>query len=155
MFKDLLETNKRNIIEYKKELECAGYYINTIRGRYGGYSLDKTKLMPIMHLTASFYGLKVPHLSPPPQCHATDVQGGCGLIHRKQSIFLRCGLHGIALVLPFIKHFFQVSHTYNNLHVSACLHHLSYSHFFLPFRFFPQRSRVAHGRSPGRALLAH
>ena len=33
---NLLETNVRNIIEYKKELEEAGYYISSVLGRYGG-----------------------------------------------------------------------------------------------------------------------
>ena len=32
----LLETNPRNIPEYKKELEKAGYVIDTVAGRYGG-----------------------------------------------------------------------------------------------------------------------
>lgn len=30
---DLLETNPRNVIEYKKELEEAGYYIITLLSR--------------------------------------------------------------------------------------------------------------------------
>ena len=42
----LLETNPRNIIEFKKELETAGYAINTYIGKYGGYELDKTKIIP-------------------------------------------------------------------------------------------------------------
>ncbi len=47
----LLETNSRNIIEYKKELEEAGYYITSIPGKYGGYQLEKTILMPSLKLT--------------------------------------------------------------------------------------------------------
>ena len=47
----LLETNSRNIIEYKKELEEAGYYITSIPGKYGGYQLEKTVLMPSLKLT--------------------------------------------------------------------------------------------------------
>lgn len=42
MRKDLarmLETNTRNIPEFKKELELAGYTIEVSRGRYGGYRL--------------------------------------------------------------------------------------------------------------------
>lgn len=43
-----LETNPRNILEYKKELEVAGYSIETIRGKYGGYRLaDKANLVSI------------------------------------------------------------------------------------------------------------
>lgn len=49
---EILETNKRNILEYKKELEYAGYTINTVHGRYGGYSLDKTKIFPSLLLTS-------------------------------------------------------------------------------------------------------
>lgn len=37
---DRLETNPRNILEYKKELEDSGYNIVSIPGRYGGYRLD-------------------------------------------------------------------------------------------------------------------
>lgn len=46
----LLETNPRNIIEYKKELEEAGYYIDSISGRYGGYKLDSNSVIPVLHL---------------------------------------------------------------------------------------------------------
>lgn len=48
---DLLETNPRNIIEYKKELEEAGYYIISIPGKYGGYQLDKTTVIPSLKFT--------------------------------------------------------------------------------------------------------
>lgn len=47
---DILETNPRNIIEYKKELEEAGYYINSIPGRYGGYRLNKNVVIPSLRL---------------------------------------------------------------------------------------------------------
>ena len=50
---DLLETNPRNIPEYKKELERAGYYIETVPGRYGGYVLKKSGLFPSVKLEDS------------------------------------------------------------------------------------------------------
>ncbi len=50
---ELLDTNPRNIPEYKKELERAGYYIETIPGRYGGYRLDKRHLFPSVKLEDS------------------------------------------------------------------------------------------------------
>ena len=48
---NLLETNPRNVIEYKKELEEAGYYIISIPGKYGGYQLDKSNIIPSLRLT--------------------------------------------------------------------------------------------------------
>lgn len=48
---NLLETNPRNVIEYKKELEEAGYYIISIPGKYGGYQLDKTTIIPSLKFT--------------------------------------------------------------------------------------------------------
>lgn len=48
---EMLETNPRNIVEYKKELEECGYYIDTIPGRYGGYKLDMTHTIPTLHLS--------------------------------------------------------------------------------------------------------
>ena len=48
---DLLETNPRHIIEYKKELEEAGYYIISIPGKYGGYQLDQSSVIPALKLT--------------------------------------------------------------------------------------------------------
>ncbi len=56
---DLLETNPRNVIEYKKELDevvsdsfgTAGFYIETIPGRYGGYRLHGDVAMPALRLT--------------------------------------------------------------------------------------------------------
>jgi predicted DNA-binding transcriptional regulator YafY len=47
----LLETNPRNIPEYKKVLEEAGYVIDTIPGRYGGYVLNKKYIFPATNLT--------------------------------------------------------------------------------------------------------
>lgn len=47
---DILETNVRNIIEYKKELEDAGYFITSIPGKYGGYKLEKSSLVPSIQL---------------------------------------------------------------------------------------------------------
>lgn len=48
---ELLETNPRNIREYRKELQEAGYQIGERRGRYGGYYLDDKSLMPMPKLT--------------------------------------------------------------------------------------------------------
>lgn len=47
---DILDTNPRNVIEYKKELEECGYYIDTIPGRYGGYKLNQNNLIPSIAL---------------------------------------------------------------------------------------------------------
>ena len=47
----LLETNPRNIIEYKYELEEAGYFIESIPGKYGGYKLGRTNIIPTINLT--------------------------------------------------------------------------------------------------------
>jgi predicted DNA-binding transcriptional regulator YafY len=43
---DRLEVTERMIRVYKDELEYAGIYINTIRGKYGGYILDRNKVLP-------------------------------------------------------------------------------------------------------------
>ena len=48
---DILETNARNIIEYKKELEEAGYFVKSIPGKYGGYYLDKSEIFPVLKFT--------------------------------------------------------------------------------------------------------
>lgn len=48
---DILDTNKRNIIEYKRELEEAGYKIISTTGKYGGYQLDKSNIFPSLKLT--------------------------------------------------------------------------------------------------------
>ncbi|MDE6196088.1 MAG: WYL domain-containing protein [Erysipelotrichaceae bacterium] len=45
-----LETNKRNIVEFKKELEEAGYFIESTTGKYGGYRLQKKSMLPSLAL---------------------------------------------------------------------------------------------------------
>ena len=47
----LLNTNPRNVPEYRKELEAAGYYIQTVEGKYGGYKIDKSDFFPSVRLT--------------------------------------------------------------------------------------------------------
>ena len=47
----LLDTNPRNIPEYKKVLEEAGYVIDTVPGRYGGYVLNKKYTFPSTRLS--------------------------------------------------------------------------------------------------------
>lgn len=47
----LLETNPRNVIEYRNELEEAGYVIISVPGRYGGYRLDRTSVIPSIKLS--------------------------------------------------------------------------------------------------------
>ena len=47
----ILETSSRNIIEYKKELEAAGYFITSVPGRYGGYRLEKISTFPTINFT--------------------------------------------------------------------------------------------------------
>lgn len=42
-----LETNPRNIREFRKELEEAGYSIRIVRGAHGGYSLDTSTTLPL------------------------------------------------------------------------------------------------------------
>ena len=49
---EALQTNVRNIPEYRKELEEAGYVIDTISGRYGGYQLATGALLPVCGLYA-------------------------------------------------------------------------------------------------------
>lgn len=44
---EYLDTNIRNISEYKSELEAAGYVIDSIPGAYGGYKLDIHSLLPV------------------------------------------------------------------------------------------------------------
>ena len=54
---NLLETNPRNIVEYKKELdevatECGfNFFIKNIPGRYGGYVLNGNVALPALRLT--------------------------------------------------------------------------------------------------------
>jgi predicted DNA-binding transcriptional regulator YafY len=47
----MLETKPRNIIEFKKELENAGYIIESTTGKYGGYSLKNTAEIQGIKLT--------------------------------------------------------------------------------------------------------
>lgn len=46
-----LKTNVRNISEYRKELEAAGYHIDWSLGRYGGYVLQESDLLPALGLS--------------------------------------------------------------------------------------------------------
>ena len=46
----MLETNERNIPEYKETLTDAGYPINCVRGPLGGYYLPKKVLFPTLNL---------------------------------------------------------------------------------------------------------
>lgn len=48
---DILEINPRNITEYIKELQVAGYDITPIKGRSGGYYFNKTNTLPSLKLT--------------------------------------------------------------------------------------------------------
>lgn len=48
-----LETNPRNITEFKKELEAAGYYIDYQNGPHGGYSMKDRNMLPVAGLTES------------------------------------------------------------------------------------------------------
>ena len=48
---ELLETNPRNIIELKRELETAGYDIETVSGKNGGYRLRDEGLLTTPDLT--------------------------------------------------------------------------------------------------------
>ncbi len=45
-----LDTNVRNISEFKRELEVAGYNIISTSGKYGGYRLDDYSLFPSLTL---------------------------------------------------------------------------------------------------------
>lgn len=45
-----LDTNVRNILEYRRELEEAGYVIEGITGKYGGYQLKSGSLLPVAGL---------------------------------------------------------------------------------------------------------
>ncbi|MCF0259699.1 MAG: WYL domain-containing protein [Erysipelotrichaceae bacterium] len=49
---DFLETNPRNIREYRRELEEAGYTIQEIRGRNGGYSLSYGDILALPPISA-------------------------------------------------------------------------------------------------------
>lgn len=41
-----LEVTERMVRVYKDDLEMAGIYINSIKGQYGGYVLDTTRVLP-------------------------------------------------------------------------------------------------------------
>lgn len=47
---EVLETNVRNILEFKKELEVAGYSIESVRGKEGGYILKSNSIFPSLAL---------------------------------------------------------------------------------------------------------
>lgn len=46
-----LQCNVRNIAEYKKELEEAGYHIDSTTGKFGGYTLHRGTLLPVHSFT--------------------------------------------------------------------------------------------------------
>ena len=46
-----LETNPRNIIDYRNEIESVGYRIDSVLGRYGGYKMVTSALFPCLKLT--------------------------------------------------------------------------------------------------------
>ena len=48
---EVLETNVRNIVEFKKELEVAGYLIESVRGKDGGYILNEKGVFPSLALS--------------------------------------------------------------------------------------------------------
>jgi predicted DNA-binding transcriptional regulator YafY len=48
---DYLGVNVRNISEYRKELEEAGYKVTSIPGKEGGYVLEQKGLLPTIDLT--------------------------------------------------------------------------------------------------------
>jgi predicted DNA-binding transcriptional regulator YafY len=49
----LLDTNPRNIIEYRKDLYDAGYCIEFKNGKFGGYYLDSKCLIPVTSLSSN------------------------------------------------------------------------------------------------------
>ena len=44
---DELQTNIRNLSEFRKELETAGYVIESTTGRYGGYRLVEEEALQV------------------------------------------------------------------------------------------------------------
>lgn len=48
---EVLEINPRNVIEYIKTLQDCGYDIESVRGIYGGYHLNKDSILPSIQLT--------------------------------------------------------------------------------------------------------
>ncbi len=51
----MLESNPRNVLEFKKEIETAGYMIDSTRGKYGGYVLNEQVLFPSLQLSKEEY----------------------------------------------------------------------------------------------------
>lgn len=49
---DMIETNPRNIREYVRELEEAGYTIESVRGSGGGYRLNRSTLLPLPNFSS-------------------------------------------------------------------------------------------------------
>lgn len=47
---DELDISERMVRHYKNELEVAGIYITTIKGRYGGYVLDNKFILPAVKI---------------------------------------------------------------------------------------------------------
>ena len=47
-----LEVSERMIRKYKDELECSGIYIDTIRGPYGGYVLNRDFNIPYLNFNS-------------------------------------------------------------------------------------------------------
>lgn len=47
---EMLDTNIRNIPEFKRELEAAGYSFESLTGKYGGYRLKMESMIPILQL---------------------------------------------------------------------------------------------------------
>ena len=48
---EFLDTNPRNIPEYKKELEECGYRFESMSGKYGGIKLLSSSLIPSISFT--------------------------------------------------------------------------------------------------------
>lgn len=45
-----LQTTPRNILELKNSLEDAGFHIESVRGKFGGYRLVRARLFPVLSL---------------------------------------------------------------------------------------------------------
>ena len=58
-----LETNPRNIREFKKELVTAGYNIQEVKGRYGGYYLDELKKVDLSQEIQSAVNIGIERLT--------------------------------------------------------------------------------------------
>ncbi len=66
----LLDTNERNIVEYKNELEACGYHITVTPGKFGGYSIDKSEMLPSAKLTEE---------------EKASLQEACHMLHKSKS----------------------------------------------------------------------